>query len=117
MNLLVCGSRVFDNYQLLKDTLDSYLQDKNDVTLISGHAKGADDYAEQYFNWRKLPIKRFPADWSQGKAAGMIRNREMAKVADECIAFLAPNVPSKGTKDMIQLMKNLNKPVKIIQDV
>jgi len=49
-----------------------------------------------------LPVKRFPANWKEHhKAAGPIRNREMAKYADALVAIW--DGESKGTKSMIGL--------------
>lgn len=43
----------------------------------------------------------FPADWNaHGKAAGPIRNQQMAQEADVLIAFW--DGKSRGTKDMIE---------------
>jgi hypothetical protein len=57
-------------------------------------------------------ITPFPADWDQhGKAAGPIRNREMAEYADELIALW--DGKSRGTKNMIDEMLKVGKPVHI----
>ena len=42
--VIVAGCRDFDNYELLKEKCDYFLQDekKEDVVIISGHAFGAD---------------------------------------------------------------------------
>ena len=42
--VIVAGCRDFDNYELLKEKCDYFLQDekKEDVVIISGHASGAD---------------------------------------------------------------------------
>ncbi len=44
MKIAVVGSRNFNNYQLLKDTLDKY-KEKCEL-IISGGAKGADKLAK-----------------------------------------------------------------------
>lgn len=47
-----------------------------------------------------MPVERFPADWDRrGRAAGRIRNREMAKHADALIAVW--DGESRGTANMI----------------
>lgn len=49
-----------------------------------------------------LEIERFPADWKKyGKAAGPIRNDQMAQVADMVIAFW--DGKSKGTENMLRM--------------
>ncbi|MGN9178419.1 SLOG family protein [Segatella copri] len=40
--VIIAGCRDFDNYELLKEKCDYFLQDKEDVVIISGHASGAD---------------------------------------------------------------------------
>lgn len=65
--------------------------------LVSGNASGIDREAETWAKARGFEITRFPADWGKhGKAAGPIRNREMAKFADALIAFPG----GRGTNSM-----------------
>jgi hypothetical protein len=47
--------------------------------VVSGGATGADREGERWAYHQKIPVKIFPADWSQhGSAAGPIRNQQMA---------------------------------------
>lgn len=47
--IIVAGSTVFEDYELLKEELDRLIpDDKEDVEIISGHAKGADILGERY---------------------------------------------------------------------
>jgi hypothetical protein len=55
----------------------------------------------------------FPPDWKKyGKSAGYRRNKEMAEVADALVAFW--DGKSKGTANMIDLMRKAGKPLKIV---
>lgn len=82
--------------------------------VVSGHAPGIDAAGERYATYRAIPIKRFPADWaSHGKAAGPIRNRQMADYAD-CLVAL-PWGKSPGTRNMIAAMRALGKPVYVLE--
>lgn len=73
---------------------------------------GADHYGEVWATANGIPIKRFPADWERhGKAAGPIRNLEMAQYADALIAIW--DGKSRGTRHMIDAMRGLGKPVYI----
>ena len=73
-------------------------------TVISGGARGADSLGERWANENKKELLRFPADWGKyGRAAGHIRNAEMAKNADALIAIW--DGESRGTKDMINKAK------------
>ena len=54
------------------------------VEIISGHAPGADTLGEKFAKAYGYPLKIFLAEWNKyGKAAGPIRNEEMAKYASE----------------------------------
>jgi hypothetical protein len=80
--------------------------------IVSGGARGVDTDGETYSRSRDLLLKRFPADWNKkGKAAGFIRNAEMAEYADALVAVW--DGESRGTKHMIDTMQKLNKPVYI----
>jgi len=82
-----------------------------DVTeLVSGASGNVDLAGEEWARENDIPIKRFPADWDKhGKAAGPIRNREMAEYADALIAVW--DGESKGTANMILEMHRQGKPV------
>ena len=56
MKIIVAGSRTFNDYKLLTDKLDYFLQNQKDITIISGKAKGADSLGEDYAhqNFHKL---------------------------------------------------------------
>lgn len=98
MRILVCGSRHFNDYDLLKKTLDDFSID----TIIHGDARGADRLSGRYGEENNIPVLRFPALWDlHGKRAGPIRNAQMLREGnpDYVIAFLAPD--SRGTKNMI----------------
>lgn len=101
--VIIAGCRDFNNYVLLKERCDYFLQRKLmecDVIIVSGHAPGADALGERYAQEMGLQIELYPADWDQyGRAAGPRRNAEMAAVADALIAFW--DGQSRGTKNMI----------------
>ena len=66
----------------------------------------------RYAQERKYTIRYFPAQWEKyGKAAGYIRNEEMAKNADALVAFW--DGESQGTRHMITIAKNHNLAVRI----
>lgn len=110
MKTIIAGTRDFDDKVGLFKKLDEYLT-KNSITeIVSGGAQGADLFGEQYGELNGIPVKVFPADWTKhGKAAGPIRNRQMAEYADALIVVWDGN--SKGTKNMIDEMHKLKKPV------
>ncbi len=82
-----------------------------DVTeLVSGASGNVDLAGEEWARENDIPIKRFPADRDKhGKAAGPIRNREMAEYANALLAGW--DGESKGTANMILEMHRQGKPV------
>jgi hypothetical protein len=113
MKVIIAGSRNFVDYKLLCETCDYMLQNKTDIEIVSGRAKGADLLGEKYAKERGHKIKEFPAAWdAYGKSAGYIRNEEMAKYADAAIVFWDGN--SKGSKHMINLAEKYNLRLKVI---
>ena len=78
--------------------------------IVSGTARGIDQAGENYAKIYEIPTKKFPADWDRyGKAAGYIRNEDMATYADALLAIW--DGESRGTKNMIDLMEKAGKPV------
>jgi hypothetical protein len=112
MKLAIIGSRNFTNYKLLQEILEQY---KPKITLVvSGAAKGADSLGEKWALENNIQTLIFPADWNQyGKRAGFIRNEDIIKNCDCCIAFW--DGESKGTKHSLSLCEKYIKPVKIVQ--
>lgn len=101
--IIIAGSRSFNDYEELKRLCDYIVQEATEVEIVSGGCRGADLLGERYAKERGFDIKRFEADWDQhGKAAGPIRNEQMAEYADELIAF---HCGGRGTADMIRRAK------------
>ena len=72
----------------------------NITEIVSGGARGADKLGERWAKENDVPLRVFPADWdSHGKAAGPIRNKQMAVYADAILVFW--DGQSRGTKNMI----------------
>lgn len=107
--VIIAGKRSFNDYDTLRDVCDNILADKcrsHTVVVISGGADGADSLGERYAQERGYDLQRFPADWQQyGRAAGPIRNRQMADNADALIAFW--DGESRGTKNMIETARKV----------
>lgn len=77
--------------------------------VVSGGAEGVDQLGKDWAYKNGIPSKQFNAHWSEnGRAAGPMRNREMAAYADALIAVW--DGESRGTKNMIEEMKRLGKP-------
>ena len=114
---LVAGSRSFNDYELLSQTLDNLLSNQPKVAIVSGGARGADSLAERYAKERNLPLKVFTADWNRfGKSAGYKRNRQMhefiAKFQNRgCVCFW--DGESKGTQHNFKLCDEFKNPLRI----
>ena len=111
MRVLVCGSRHFNDYELLEKKLETLAIS----TIIQGEARGADTLAKRYGERHGLDVLSFPALWDKhGRAAGPIRNAQMLSEGkpDAVVAFLAPN--SRGTKHMIEIAQKAGVPVEIV---
>jgi hypothetical protein len=133
--IIIAGGRNFSDYELLrKEALAAIYRtfgkiDKNNVTIVSGHAKGADALGERFAKEFELNTKIMPADWEKyDKRAGYVRNEQMALFTKGCydeketddievkgmlIAFW--DGESRGTKHMIEIAKNKKMPVVVIK--
>lgn len=107
--VIVAGSRGFNDYKRMRDVLDEYFKEVNDVVeIVEGDARGADRLSECYAQLNGYSCKVMPADWSRhGKSAGYIRNSAMADyaIADGCkgVLFAFWDGESRGTANMIEI--------------
>lgn len=113
MRLIIAGTRDFSDYQMLEVMTDYYLKNQQNPTIVSGTARGADQLGERYASARGYNIIRFPANWDlHGKAAGAIRNTEMATNSDALLAFW--DGQSRGTKHMVETAKKMGLKTRIV---
>ena len=104
--VIIAGGRDFADYELLSKTMDEYLPEiTDDISIVCGQARGADTLGEQY-------AKEHGYNVQYCKAAGYIRNTEMAKNADALVAFW--DGASLGTKHMIATAERLHLDVKVV---
>lgn len=104
MKTIIAGSRTIEDYGLVVEALSRINWDISEV--VSGAARGIDALGERWAKENNIPIKYFPAEWSvYGKAAGPIRNAQMAKYADALVALW--DGESRGTSNMISEAKEL----------
>lgn len=99
MKTIIAGGRNITNYSLVLSAIE---ESEFEITeVVSGMAPGVDTLAIDYAKDNHLPLREFHADWNQYKrAAGPIRNRNMAEYADALIAIW--DGESRGTKNMIE---------------
>lgn len=111
MKIAVIGSRNFTDQLVLENELN-VIKDKVDL-IISGGANGADNLAEKWALVNNIPTEVIKPDWkTYGRAAGIVRNKQIIESCDYCIAFWGTK--SKGTLFSINYCKKLVKPFKII---
>ena len=113
MNILICGSRDWDDFTTIKkyleevkNTADNNLQ--KPITIIHGGCKGADSIAGYLAKQFGFQVRVFKADWNKyGKAAGPIRNKQMLDEGNPnlVVAFHNALEESKGTLDMVSQAK------------
>ena len=91
-------------------------------TLVHGDGKGVDwcagrarELAAQKYNFKlNCKLKTFPANWDEhGKAAGPMRNRQMADYADALLALPAKS-GSKGTLNTVREFMSRHKSVMVL---
>jgi len=109
MKVIIAGSRTITDENIVREALGKAGLSAQDITeVVSGGAKGVDLLGKKIAEYHAIPIKKFPADWDKhGKAAGAIRNSQMAQYADMLVAVW--DGESKGTKDMIRKIRNMMK--------
>ena len=87
------------------DQLDSV---RRITHIIEGEARGADTLARLWAQARGRVVCAFPADWSRGKSAGYVRNKQMLEEGkpDAVVAFPG----GRGTDVMLALAKDAGVP-------
>ena len=107
MKLLIIGSRSITDFDL-----SPYISAEVD-TIISGGANGIDSLAEQYADLHRISkyILR-PRYDLYGRAAPIIRNKQMVEMADAVLAVW--DGESKGTQYTLKYAKEINKPLTLI---
>lgn len=111
MKLAVVGSRNYTDNLLLENELNTI---KEKITMvISGGAIGADTLAEKLAIDNNIPFQVMKPDWkTYGRAAGVVRNKQIIDSCDYCFAFW--DNKSKGTLFNIKYCNKIGKPIKII---
>ena len=111
MKLIIAGSRdVTDAADEVGCALWEFELSDQVTEIVSGASGNVDLAGEEWARENDIPIKRFSADWAKhGKAAGPIRNREMAEYANALLVVW--DGKSKGTANMILEMHRQGKPV------
>lgn len=103
MKVIIAGSRTIPEHigdeLVAMATRIAALRGWQITEVVWGKARGIDACGQRWAERNGVPWKPFPADWSKGRAAGLIRNTEMADYGE---ALIAITNGSPGTRDMIQ---------------
>ena len=98
MKIIIAGGRDFVGLRKHAKWLDQKVL-PSCTEVVSGGARGADNFGERWAASHHLPVRVFPARWKTfGRAAGYIRNGEMASYADAVVLFPG----GRGTAHMEQ---------------
>lgn len=117
--VIVCGSRTIKDKEFVFAKLDILTKNLTNPIIITGAAEGVDKLAEDWAFSRGLHNHRFHAEWDKhGKAAGPMRNRDMAIHAAErdpayCIAIW--DGKSAGTENMIDTARKFKLKLRVIE--
>ena len=114
MKIAIVGSRSFDDYDKLLETMGLFCNAHELFgTLVSGGAKGADTLGENWAKYWGIAIERYLPDWNKyGKSAGFRRNSDIINACDIVLAFW--DGKSKGTKHSLDLAREAKKPTFIV---
>ena len=111
--VVVAASEAFNDYELLKQRLDFYLQNKTDIMIISGGVKGADGLGVRYALEKGYILKQVDTEKDRyGELAEAKRNERISKEADACIIFW--DGLSLGTASLIENARKYHVPIKVV---
>jgi hypothetical protein len=88
MRVIIAGGRDYVAGSGDWEFLDKFHKHNTVTEVVSGGATGADTAGRIWGDSVGIPVRTFLPDWEKhGRAAGPIRNREMARYADVVILF------------------------------
>jgi hypothetical protein len=128
MKLIIAGGRDFKDRELMLKSIRQFTSQHGPIQeVVSGEADGADVMGAKIARAHSIKVEPFVPDWKDmsepcvvkrnqygeyNALAGMKRNKKMGNYADALLAFW--DGKSTGTKDMIDYMRKLGKPVHVV---
>lgn len=113
LRIICCGSRNFKDQELIRTVLATWKPSE----IAHGDSVGADRHAGTAASGLGIEVSTYPALWSsEGRKAGPLRNYRMLQLFDPDIVFAFvndPNVPTRGTADMIRQARKAGVPVMV----
>ena len=109
MKVAIVGSRSIDDQMFVEYLFRCFTYIFGKPTkIISGGARGIDTFAEDFAHTFNIDLQVFKPDWAKyGKKAGFIRNEDIIKNCDICLAIW--DGESHGTKHDLELCKQYKK--------
>lgn len=106
MRIAVVGSR-----DITVTDIEKYVLGCDEI--VSGGARGVDACAAEYARYNGIKLTEFLPDYKRyGRAAPIVRNREIVDYADLVVAFW--NGRSKGTLSVIKYAEKVGKECRVI---
>ena len=106
MKIAIVGSR-----NVTVPDIGKYVSNAEEI--VSGGAKGVDSCAAEYARENGIRLTEFLPQYERyGRAAPIVRNKEIVDYSDKIIAFW--NGSSKGTLSVIKYAQKTGKPCEII---
>lgn len=110
MKLIIAGTRTLNFGADGVEMLIKFHKIEGVEEVVSGGATGIDSNGQDYACFNELKVKVFKPDWeTYGRAAGPVRNRQMAQYGDALL--LIWDGKSRGSLSMKQEMQALGKPI------
>lgn len=107
MKVAVVGSRSLTNI-----TVDRYIPEEADE-IVSGGALGVDSAAGEFAKKKGIKLTEFlPKYELYGRAAPILRNREIVNYSDKIIVFWDGS--SKGALSVIRYAEKIKKPLEVV---
>lgn len=95
--VIIAGGRHYEFTGADLEFLDQLHTESPITEVVCGCATGADTCGRLWASLNTVPVATFRPDWRKhGKAAGPMRNAEMAEYADEVVLFPG----GRGTESM-----------------
>lgn len=109
MKVAIVGSRSISDQMFVEYLFNCFLYIFGKPTkIISGGARGIDSFAEDFAHTSNIELQVFRPDWSKyGKKAGFVRNEDIIKNCDICLAIW--DGESHGTKHDLELCEQYKK--------
>ena len=106
MKIAIVGSR-----SVTVENIGAYIADAEEI--VSGGAVGVDRCAAEYARRSGIKLTEFLPEYDRyGRAAPIVRNKQIVDYADRVVAFWDGN--SKGTLSVINYAKKAGKPCEVI---